>query len=218
MRILRERSEAKDLSWKIASVTSLDSAVTKNRGGGIPEKSTLGQSHALNPLYLYHLRRPPLHVVHLPRPSLSLSQHLRKELDGALPSEDVAADILSSIQNFQSAAAINAALGRIFAMLAAGRIKRQEALSLAYMCQLMLQSLKGFKHEICLTTYEKIFERDLLRVLNARTPLEEFVFPPSPEEDVPEEAAPEETLAVNCGSPMPGVQSHRNRGFVTFSL
>jgi hypothetical protein len=36
---------------------------------------------------------------------------------------------------------------------------------------LMLQSLKGFKHETCLTTYEKVFERDLLRVLNARTPL-----------------------------------------------
>jgi hypothetical protein len=120
-------------------------------------------------------------------------QHLRKELDGAPPSEDIAADILSSIHNFQSAAAINAALGRIFALLAAGRIKRQEALSLAYMCQLMLQSLKGFKHEICLTTYEKIFERDLLRVLNARTPLEEFVFPPPQEEAVQEEAAPEET-------------------------
>jgi hypothetical protein len=39
------------------------------------------------------------------------------------------------------------------------------------MWQLMLQRLKGFKHEICLTTYEKIFERDLLRVFNARTPL-----------------------------------------------
>jgi hypothetical protein len=49
----------------------------------------------------------------------------------------------------------NAALGRVFALLAAGRIKRQDALSLAYMCQLMLQSLKGFKHEICLTTTRK---------------------------------------------------------------
>lgn len=47
----------------------------------------------------------------------------------------------------------------------------------------MLQSLKGFKHEICLTTYQKIFERDVLRVLNARTPLEELVYPPQPEEE-----------------------------------
>jgi len=47
------------------------------------------------------------------------------------------------------------------------------------MCQLMLQSLKGFKHEICFTTYGKIFERDLLRVLNARTPLGESVYPRS---------------------------------------
>ncbi len=31
--------------------------------------------------------------------------------------------------------------------------------------------------------YEKIFERDLLRVLNARTPLEELVYLPQPEEE-----------------------------------
>jgi len=47
-------------------------------------------------------------------------QHLRKEPDGQPPSEDVATDILSSIHNFPSAAAIHAALGRIFALLAAG--------------------------------------------------------------------------------------------------
>ena len=110
-------------------------------------------------------------------------QHLRKELDGAPPSEDIATDILSSIHNFQSAAAINAALGKVFALLAAGRIKRHDALTMAYLCQLMLQSLKEFKHEICLTTYEKTFVHDLLRVLNERIPLEEFVFPPPLIED-----------------------------------
>ena len=35
-------------------------------------------------------------------------QHLRKDLDREPLSEDIAADILSSIQNLQSAAAINA--------------------------------------------------------------------------------------------------------------
>jgi hypothetical protein len=130
-----------------------------------------------------------------PGHSFLCHQHLRKQLDGEPPSEDIATDILSSLQNFQSAAAINAALGRIFALLAAGRIKRQDALSLAYMCQLMLQSLKGFKHEICLTSYEKIFERDLLRVLNARTPLEEFVYPPPLEEE------PEVPVAVPAQQP-----------------
>jgi hypothetical protein len=62
------------------------------------------------------------------------------------------------------------------------------------MCQLMLQSLEAFKHEICLTTYEKIFERDLLRVLKARAPLEELVYPPQPEEE--SEGPGEETAAV----------------------
>jgi hypothetical protein len=114
-------------------------------------------------------------------------QHLSKELEHTPPSEDIATDILSSIQNFQSAAAINAALGKIFALLAAGRIDRKDALTMSYMCQLMLQSLKEFKHEICLTTYEKIFERDLIRVLNERTPLEEFVFPPLLEDELEDE-------------------------------
>src|ERR1043166_5434337 len=108
-------------------------------------------------------------------------QHLRKELDGVPPSDDVASDILGSIQNFQSATAVNAALGKIFVLLAAGRIKRQDAIGLAYICQLMLQSLKGFKDEIRLTRYEQFFERDLIKVLNGRTPLEEFILPPQSE-------------------------------------
>jgi len=125
-------------------------------------------------------------------------QHLRQQLDGSPPSDDVAADILQSIQNFQSAASINAALGKILTMLAAGRIKRQDALSMAYICQLLLQSLKEFKHEIRLTTYEKFFQRDLLKVLNARTPLEEFVYPPPPPEpEAKPEAEPESEQLVS---------------------
>lgn len=120
--------------------------------------------------------------------------HLRQQLDDS-PSEDIAADILDSIQNFQSATAVNAALGKILAMLAAGRIKRKDAIAMAYICQLLLQSLKGFKHEILLTTYEKIWERDLLKVLNARTPLQDFAFPPSVEEEEVQQAQAPQTPA-----------------------
>jgi hypothetical protein len=108
-------------------------------------------------------------------------QHLGLRLDDMPPSEDTATDILSSIQNFQSAAAVNAGLDKILALLAAGRVKRQDAIAMAYICQLLLQSLQGFKHEILLTTYEKSWERDLIRVLNERTPIEELVFRPVPE-------------------------------------
>ena len=128
--------------------------------------------------------------------------HLRQQLNSAPPSEDIAADLLDSIQNFQSATAVNAALGKILAMLAAGRIKRQDAIAMAYICQLMLQSLKGFKHEILLTTYEKIWERDLLKVLNARTPLQDFAFPPPVEEEVQQEQA-QRTPAPQQPNPQP---------------
>jgi len=129
-------------------------------------------------------------LVHPGHPSLC-HHHLRQELDRLPPCEDVAADILSSIQNFQSAAAVNSALGRILALLAAGRIKRHDAIAMAYICQLMLQSLKGFRHEIRLTTYEKTWQRDLLQVLNARTPLDEFIFAPAPEEDGSSQESPD---------------------------
>ena len=104
-------------------------------------------------------------------------QHLRRQLDGLSARDDIATDIITGIQNFQSAATVNAALGRILILLASGRIKRQDAIAMSYICQLMLQSLKGFKQEISLTTYEKTWERDLVRILNERTPLNDFVFP-----------------------------------------
>jgi len=65
-------------------------------------------------------------------------------------------------------------------------------------CQLLLQSLKGFKHEILLTTYEKTWERDLIRVLNERTPIEEFVFPAAPESTAPDCDSP-----TGASSPQP---------------
>jgi hypothetical protein len=60
-------------------------------------------------------------------------------------------------------------------------------------------SQSAFKDEI---SYEKIFESDLLRVLDARTPLEELVYPPQPEEEAevlaeePQQAADETNSAL----------------------
>jgi hypothetical protein len=121
--------------------------------------------------------------------------HLRQQLDRVPPPEDVAADILSSVENFQSAAAVNAALGRILTLLAAGRIKRRDAIAMSYICQLMLQSLKGFKQEIRLTRYEKLWERDLAKVLFSRTPLQEFISPSEPELEQASQAQPEDECA-----------------------
>jgi hypothetical protein len=71
------------------------------------------------------------HLAYLRRPRIALSSAPRKELDREPPSQDIAAEMLSSMQDFQSAAAINAVLGRILAMLAAGRLKPREARCLA---------------------------------------------------------------------------------------
>lgn len=134
--------------------------------------------------------------------------HLLQQLDHAPQTEDIASDILSSVENFQSATAINAALGRILTLLAAGRIKRQDAIAMSYICQLMLQSLKGFKQEIRLTRYESLWERDLAKVLFTRTPLQEFIAAPEPEsedseseESQSEEPQSEEPAQPNSSGP-----------------
>lgn len=113
-------------------------------------------------------------------------QHLLQQLKRTTPPDDIAADLLAGVQNFQSGAAVNAALGKLLTMLAAGRVKRKNAIAMAYICQLLLQSIKEFKHETRLTTYEPLFERDLLKILNTRTPLTEFILPLNPPEPEPE--------------------------------
>ena len=130
--------------------------------------------------------------------------HLRLQLDRAHDTEDIAADILSSVENFQSATAVNAALGRILTLLAAGRIKRQDAIAMSYICQLMLQSLKGFKQEIRLTRYEPLWERDLAKVLFSRTPLQEFIATPEPELAESESDEPAEPNTASHGNVVQG--------------
>lgn len=59
----------------------------------------------------------------------------------------IAALILHAIGNFQSAAAINVAIGKILIYQPTGRISRHDALALSYQCQLLLQTLPLIQKE-----------------------------------------------------------------------
>jgi len=67
---------------------------------------------------------------------------------GAVPDPEVVADeFLGSIENFSSADSINLFLGNLVKQLARKRIARPDAIALAYIGQLLLNSLPALRRE-----------------------------------------------------------------------
>jgi hypothetical protein len=112
--------------------------------------------------------RMPRHGGH---PSLC-ANHARQELLEFQDRQNFARELLGPIKDFQSAAAINHALGRLYVLLGANRINTRQAAVLAYICQLMLQSLHGVNQEVESVSDEEFTESELLRVLDSLTALD----------------------------------------------
>ncbi|HVS88115.1 MAG TPA: hypothetical protein VHF01_07815 [Candidatus Acidoferrum sp.] len=62
--------------------------------------------------------------------------------------ETIAAELLGSIEDFASADAVNLFLGNLVKQFARKRIARQDAVALAYLCQLLLNSLTPLRREV----------------------------------------------------------------------
>jgi hypothetical protein len=62
--------------------------------------------------------------------------------------EDLAEDLLVGVEDFRSAAAVNHVLGKIFELTARDRIKPRKAALLAYVGQLLLNSLPAVRLEL----------------------------------------------------------------------
>ncbi|HLK05460.1 MAG TPA: hypothetical protein VKT53_13545 [Candidatus Acidoferrum sp.] len=97
--------------------------------------------------------------------------HLSREMRGISDGELLAADILNSIGNFQSATAINLALGKIFLHQITGRLSRQDALALCYNCQLLLHSLPSVKHELVDGGFHHHWREETARILSSNQDL-----------------------------------------------
>ena len=93
--------------------------------------------------------------------------HLSREIRGISDGDLLAADILKSIGNFQSATAINLALGKIFVHQITGRLSRQDAIALCYNCQLLLQSLPAVKKEVADGGYANAWKKETGRILSS---------------------------------------------------
>ena len=83
-------------------------------------------------------------------PSLCL-QHQRQHLQPLTDPKTVAVELLGAIRDFKTATAVNQALARLFALVASNRIPPRNAAILAYICQLLLNTLPAVQHEITRT-------------------------------------------------------------------
>lgn len=100
--------------------------------------------------------------------------HLNREMRGIAGGNLIAADILSAVGNFQSASAINIVLGKLFIHQITGHISRQDAISLAYTCQLLLQTLPALKAELHDSGYVKYWREETNRILAGPSDLDEL--------------------------------------------
>lgn len=81
----------------------------------------------------------------------------------AAPAEtpDFGAELLPSSGEFRTATEINRALGSVFLLLAQNRIPRRNAVALAYIAQLLLQTLPGVREELTRCLGHKAWEETL---------------------------------------------------------
>ena len=79
----------------------------------------------------------------------SLCTHHLRQAAAAQPDQEVlAAELLDSLDDFSTADSVNQLLGNLVKQLARKRIARLDAIAMAYMCQLLLNSLPPLKKEL----------------------------------------------------------------------
>ena len=73
--------------------------------------------------------------------------HARRE-EQLLAVEDASRELVSLSGEFKTASDVNHVLGKLFSLVAGNRIPRRNAVTLAYISQLLLQSLPSVQNEI----------------------------------------------------------------------
>jgi hypothetical protein len=94
-------------------------------------------------------------------------QHRRQQLAAQADAAAVATELLGAIENFQTASAVNQALGRLLVLVAGNRISSRRGALLAYICQLLLTSLPRVEHEAVRTKGHDAWDHTLRRALKS---------------------------------------------------
>jgi hypothetical protein len=129
-----------------AVTTKLTRAAKPTRSGPEPAEATLCQ----------HLDARGHRCRMLAAPNGELCAHHAQRLSRSTPANDVlTAELLSSIEDFSTAASVNQFLGNLTKQLVRKRIQRRDAIALAYLSQLLLNSLSAMSREEAQTQREE---------------------------------------------------------------
>src|SRR5271163_924315 len=91
--------------------------------------------------------------------------------DSTIPPADVSAELLGPLNDFRTNTSINYTLGRLLILKSAGQISAKDAAVVAYICQLLLQSVPGVRKEMSWSRGQSPEDQDLRAVLKVTTSL-----------------------------------------------
>jgi hypothetical protein len=90
---------------------------------------------------------------------------------GYLPAADLTPDLLGPLNDFRTNTSINYTLGRLLILKAADQISARDASVVAYICQLLLQSVPGVRKEMSWSRGQSPEDQSLRSVLQATSSL-----------------------------------------------
>jgi len=100
---------------------------------------------------------------------------------GYVPAADLTADLLGPLNDFRTNTSINYTLGRLLILKAADQISARDASVVAYICQLLLQSVPGVRKEMNYSRIGSPEDADLRGVLQATSSLWDDEEEPEPQ-------------------------------------
>jgi len=86
------------------------------------------------------------------------AHHAQRHLQAQRGSETAASELLACVSDFSDAASVNRFLGTLVKQVTLKRIPRRDAVTLAYICQLLLNSVGAINREECMRLEEARFQ------------------------------------------------------------
>jgi len=152
----------------------------------VPARRSLGVggplTSALRVGYLSDLRPDPCRQPREKSHPTFCSRHARPAAsEPTVPAADLTADLLGPLNDFRTNTSINYTLGRLLILKAADQISARDASVVAYICQLLLQSVPGVRREMNYSLIGSPEDADLRGVLQATSSLWDSEEQPEPQ-------------------------------------
>jgi hypothetical protein len=145
----------------------------------------------------------------LRHPHLELCLFHNRELLQLQSVQEIGAELLALGGNFQDPIALNFVLGKLFAHVATGRMHRRQASTLAYIAQLLLQTLDKKRYNIARDQHDYRALIPALNSLYGPAPIADRSAAPGSAVVAPPFSSPRGTKGASSSSSVPSSHSGR---------